>query len=138
MTKSSPCPFAKAILNGHSRCKFSETFHISERHGVQCTQPSTQQLCEQLSAQLHQQSHFALGVSRIPRQITSNMELRIQCGGINGLQQSCGHKVGIADIATLVELATDQFGVMEQLPYQQIIQSISRWSPKVRGRKRKG
>ncbi|MBC8520139.1 MAG: hypothetical protein H8D24_07015 [Gammaproteobacteria bacterium] len=134
MTKSFPCPFAKAILNGHSRCKFSETFHISERHGVQCTQPSTQQLCAQLSSQLHHQSHFALGVTRIPKQITSNMELRIQCGGLNGLQQCTSREDETTDIATLIEMATEMFGAIDKMPYQQIIQSISQWAPKRRGR----
>lgn len=138
MTNSYRCPFAKALLSGHSRCKNAESFHIAERHGMQCSHPEAQAICEDVATQLHEQSRFALGVTQLPQQMTSNMELRIQCGGINGLLDSTAdfNEPSPVDIHRLVVQAISEFGTIEQLPYSRIAQSISQWSARRRTRRR--
>lgn len=138
MTEHYRCPFARALLNGHSRCKSAESFHIAERHGMQCCDQENHNHCSKLAELLHQQSRFALGITQLPQQITSNMELRIQCGGIHGLLNSISaEQQPPIDIQTLVQQAMIQFGSIEQFPYQTIIQSINQWKPRQRGRGRK-
>ncbi len=134
--KTPICPFAKALLNGQSGCCHAESFHIAERHGIHCTQKGGQQQCKTFSDQLHQQSRFALGITQLPQQMTSNMELRIQCGGINGLQHALGKETSSTDIHQLVTEASSRFGGIAEIPYPEVIQSISRWSPRKRGRNR--
>ncbi len=138
MSPSYRCPFAKALLNNHSRCQYAESFHIAERHGIQCKLPAAQANCEILAQHLHEQSRFALGVTHLPQQLTSNMELRIQCGGINGVQRvmSEEQQEAVPDIYNLVQDAIEKFGALEQLPYSKIVQSISQWKPKRRSRRR--
>ncbi len=104
---------------------------------MQCRSPAAQEVCELLSEQLHEQSRFALGITHLPQQMTSNMELRIQCGGINGIA-SCieeDEQTPPVDIYTLVEKAVAQFGTIADIPYSRVAQSISQWKPKRRGRR---
>ncbi|HIJ22215.1 MAG: hypothetical protein HON68_06505 [Gammaproteobacteria bacterium] len=136
MTNSYRCPFARALLSGHSRCQFAESFHIAERHGMQCKDAAALKPCEDLAAELHKQSSFALGVTHLPKPMTSNMELRIQCGGINGIVKITGSSTTsdyLIDIYSLLRLAVDQFGSIEALPYSRVMQSISQWKPRRRG-----
>jgi len=68
--------------------------------------------------------------------MTSNMELRIQCGGINGIVKITGSSTTsdyLIDIYSLLRLAVDQFGSIEALPYSRVMQSISQWKPRRRG-----
>ena len=110
---------------------------------MQCNQPEAQKICEKLAAQLHQQSRFALGVTHLPKQMTSNMELRIQCGGINGLV-SCVSPVETLDTSSgspvdlyrLIQQAIIENGSLDQLPYPKVAQSISQWKPKRRTRRK--
>lgn len=136
MTNSFYCPFAKALLNSHSRCQFAESFHIAERHGIQCKQHVAHARCTSLATQLHEQSRFALGVTQLPRQMTSNMELRIQCGGINGIASCIDEPKPDSplEIYSLITAAVEQFGNIEALPYSRIAQAISQWKPKRRAR----
>ncbi len=133
------CPFAKALLSAHSRCRHAQSFHIAERHGIQCQGPeSAQQRCDQLAKLIHEQSRFALGVTHLPTQMTSNMELRIQCGGINGII-NCLQPPGLeppVDIDILLTQAIDQFGNLEQIPFSRVAQSITQWQPRRRARNR--
>lgn len=68
--------------------------------------------------------------------MTSNMELRIQCGGIDGLQNTLGERGTSVDIHQLIGEASSRFGSIAEIPYLEVIQSISRWSPRKRGRRR--
>jgi len=55
------------------------------------------------------------------------MEIRVQAGGLCGIQAlfSPGQQDKIEDIFALVEQAEIEFGSLEKLPYNQIVQSIS-------------
>lgn len=140
MTEARLCPFARALLKGQIRCQQAESFHVAERHGIQCSNPEKQTFCLEFSNHLHTKSRFALGVTHLPQQRTSNMELRIQCGGISGLLEVLDIELTPEnnDLQQLLEEARERFQEVEQLPYQQIIQSISQWQPKRRGRRGKG
>ncbi len=138
MNTPSSCPFAKALLSGQIQCQHAESFHIAERHGIQCNEPQAQPLCKALADQLHQQSRFVLGVTHLPQQMTSNMELRIQCGGINGILDLISPKKEAAssDLFSIIEQAIAEFGTVEALPYSKIAQSISHWKPRRRSRRK--
>ena len=55
------------------------------------------------------------------------MEIRVQAGGLNGMQAlfTPSRVDRIDDIHKLVEQAETEFGSLEQLPYSRIVQSIS-------------
>lgn len=80
-----------------------------------------------------------MGVTHLPQQMTSNMELRIQCGGINGIAH-CVNDSELAapiEIYSLITAAVAQFGSIEEIPYSRVAQSISQWKPKRRARRNK-
>ncbi len=138
-----PCPFARAILSGHAQCAHSASFHIGERHGMQCTVENAQSHCAEFSDLLHQNSRFALGVIEIPEHRTANMELRIQCGGLSGLQHTFAESQNqtaqitnqLADIQALITQALEQFKTIARFPYGKITRSIASWKPRRRGRR---
>ena len=137
MSENYLCFFAKALLNGQFRCKSAESFHIAERHGIQCSDEENHQQCETLANLLHEQSRFALGVTQLPQQATNNMELRVQCGGILGIQRSLSAEAeASSDIPTLIRQAILTFERIEKFPYPMIIQSVSQWKPHRRHRRR--
>ena len=55
------------------------------------------------------------------------MEIRVQAGGLSGIQSLLTPEPQdkVADIYTLIELAEAEFGSLENLPYNQIMQSVS-------------
>jgi len=140
VTEAHLCPFARALLKGQIRCQQAQSYHVAERHGIQCNNPEQQLFCLGFSDHLHAKSRFALGVTHLPQQRTSNMELKVQCGGINGLLEALNTQLTPAnnDLQQLLEQAREQFNGIDQLPYQQIIQSMSQWQPKRRGKRGKG
>lgn len=102
---------------------------------MQCTVPDAQLTCEAIAKALHEHSRFALGVTKLPQQMTSNMELRIQCGGINGIAAAVdGEYPAPVEIYTLIEQGIKEFETIEQFPYSTIAQAISQWKPRRRGR----
>jgi hypothetical protein len=58
-----------------------------------------------------------------------NMEIRVQAGGISGIQAlfSDGSEQKVDDIHALVEQAEAEYGSLERLPYDRIVQSVSRF-----------
>ena len=64
------------------------------------------------------------------------MEIRVQVGGLNGIQTLFTPEQqdkNIEDIFALVEQAETEYGSLEKLPYSRIVQSISSYQ----GRKSK-
>ena len=55
------------------------------------------------------------------------MEIRVQAGGLSGIQSLLTPEPQdkVEDIYTLIELAEAEFGSLENLPYNQIMQSVS-------------
>ncbi len=134
MSNASLCPFAKAIQGCRSHCSKAESFHIAERHGIQCADLLAHSQCAAVSEQLHQHSRFALGVTQLPQQRTNSMELQIQCGGIQGIYETA--PIEENNIFLLIKNAIEQYHGIEGLPYEKIIRHISGWKPPQRGKRR--
>ncbi|MBT3347889.1 MAG: hypothetical protein HOM84_02880 [Thiotrichales bacterium] len=133
-TDSTLCPFARAILNTHSHCRESESFHIAERHGVRCASAEMQRHCQSYFKEIKKESSFALGVTKLPQQMTSNMGLQMQCGAVEGLRRAVKNSKDESIIDTIIQ-AEQQFGSTHNFPYQQINQAISSWKSRKRGRR---
>ena len=57
------------------------------------------------------------------------MEIRVQVGGMSGIHALLAHEQQdkIEKIFALVEQAETEYGSLEMLPYNRIVQSISRY-----------
>lgn len=62
-------------------------------------------------------------------------DIKVQCGGLLGLQTQLNIDVGyppIANVYALVVAAANRYGSFERLPYGEIVQSVVAYEPRRR------
>jgi hypothetical protein len=125
-----PCPFEKALLNTCCTCSQSQRIHIAEREGMSCLTACSQQQCQQLLRYLCESAQFALKLRTMEIPLSHNKLLKIQCGGLQGLQTAIGIESAgepVKDIDNLVKQALSLFGEVRCFPYQEMIRFISHY-----------
>jgi hypothetical protein len=119
-----PCAFGKVILSRHCACSKVNKRYAAEREMVACTVDAEREQCHELLDLLRQNSAFALKLTHITPPLPHGPEMRVQCGGLQGLQMEVDGTEEVVDISALVEAARLKFGGLEQLPYSKIVQSV--------------
>lgn len=92
-------------------------------------------MCGEMLRVLRDKSRFVLRIQCISGPLPHNMELRVQAGGLQGLQAcfEVGSTAQIADVHGLVRRVNEKFRDFRKLPFEEIVQSVARF----RGRKRR-
>ena len=123
------CEFEKALTNNKAKCPYSRHFCLADREGYACKSRELSGKCRELLEMLRENSRFILKMQKTSNKLPHNMEIRVQVGGLSGILTllSPGQRDNIEDIFALVEQAEIEFGSLEKLPYNQIVQSISRY-----------
>lgn len=148
-----PCVFARALLAQAASCTLARRRSVGEREAVACPSPVAHANCDTLAALMHERARFAL---RLPAPATPLMHaqaMRLQCGGLAGLQQSLGPAAtGRAaagpttetasaraapaaappDVHALVGLAQQRHGSLTALPWEAIVAAMRAWAPRRR------
>ncbi len=136
-----PCAFEKAILARCCACSLAARQHIAEREAVACASPPARAQCAALRGLLRQNSVFALKLTQVDTPLPHAKEMKLQCGGLRGVQQtveSAGADTGsaaalttgaqelpqVADVHGLVQVAAGKFGGLANLPYSTVVQSV--------------
>ena len=119
------CAFRKAILAGCCSCSLVEKHYVAERELIVCADKSARVNCLLLHQLLSHNSIFALKHVHINEPLTHAQEMKLQCGGLIGVQYVAGGTTSIADVVSLVDAACLKFGTLEMLPFDQIVQSIT-------------
>lgn len=123
------CLFEKCLFAGHAGCSQSEKFNLAEREGIQCKSDKGQSQCAELLELLRHHSRFVLKASQEGGILSHAQALRIQVGGLRGLDQVMEKQQEtvrfIPDIYSLVSRAREQHGALESLPFDRIIQQIA-------------
>jgi hypothetical protein len=129
---NAPCIFARAILRRCCGCSRSQKLFIAEREAVACKSPGGRQRCEEVLEVLRDKAAFALKLPQIDGPLPHAKELKVQCGGMLGLQESLTHETTevIDDIHHLLEQAFEEYGSAEALPYTEVVRSISSFLPR--------
>ena len=127
-----PCVFAKAILRRCCACSRSQKLFIAEREAIACKSPGGRQRCNEVLAILHDKAAFALKLPRIDSELPHAKELKVQCGGMLGLQESLKHESIdiVSDIHQLLEQSFEEYGSAEMLPYTEVVRGITRFIPR--------
>lgn len=120
-----PCPFGKAILARCCACSLAGRLAVAERETVNCTQAAAREQCLELYDLLRRNSLFALRLLHADEPLTHANNMKLQCGGLHGLQRALDDSGDVVDVAALVEAARNKFGSLEAFPYSQIVQSVS-------------
>ncbi len=119
--ESIPCPFGKAILARCCQCSLSLKRNIAEREVAACSDRTAQSACQALLELLLDKALFAL--KHAQSEIPHAKAMKIQCGGLAGIAEACGSS--LEDVHALVLSAVERFGSLDDLPYSEIMKSIS-------------
>ena len=96
--------------------------NIAEREAVACNDKEALDRCIALRELLRNNFTFALGRPHIDGPLPHAQEMRIQCGGLKGLQHALDESDEVRDVAALVALARQKFDELEGFPYSLIVQ----------------
>ena len=136
------CVFEKALTNHKAACSLSDHFCLADREGYACKDQESSSKCREILDKLRENSRFVLKLREIDGPLPHNMEIRVQAGGLMGVAKLLDHlpvqlpaetQLAASDINTLVQAVIAQYGSLDALPYDEIVQSIVQFQ----GRKRR-
>lgn len=134
------CVFEKAILTRRFGCEHLVKINIAEREAAGCRHYPAQQQCHQFLERLRQKAAFALHLTQVQGPLPHAKELRVQCGGLLGLQGAEGEPDereanGVANITRLIQTAMNNHRTLDRLPFQEIVRGVTAFE--VRRRRRR-
>ncbi|MGB7931279.1 MAG: hypothetical protein WCH04_03495 [Gammaproteobacteria bacterium] len=123
------CVFEKAINSRRCSCKQSARFHLADREGVACGSDAGNILCIALLDALRRNARFSLHITHADGPLPHAKEIRVQIGGLLGLQKLLhpdqAQADSVNDINGLATEAIDRYGRIENLPYELIVQTLA-------------
>lgn len=123
------CPFERALLSRCVNCSVARRLLLAEREAVSCSDEAANRRCLALHEALHRNARFALHMD--PDQPWPfGKEIRAQCGGVLGLQETLGG--GDGDVAALVRVGVERYGAVEGFPYSEIMRAVVHYEPRKR------
>jgi hypothetical protein len=124
------CVFAKALLARAATCTLASRRDVAERSLLECPSPVARTNCGTLAALLHERARFALRLPLPGRPLTHMQALRLQCGGLQALQQQLD-ATG-TDVHSMVGLSHSHFGSLTDLPWATLVPALVAWQPRKR------
>jgi len=132
-----PCLYEKAVLQQCCKCHLARHFNLAERVGVACSTQAAQEQCRAFLSIMQDKSIFALQLTpSVDGKLPHAKKIKIQCGGINGLQLLAGSTETDKDVHQLLSDAVGRFGGLDQLPFEQIVRSVVRFEGRKRRKKK--
>ena len=133
------CPFSAPLVKHDFGCQFAT--EIIRRGGAEiaCEREEAYTRCVGLHTTIKQSALLAMGHSDDLLTLPHNVLVKIQYGGLLGLQSltasSGDEQGGIEDIASLVSHAAEAFQGLDQLPLDNINKAIVAFKTQRRGKK---
>lgn len=115
------CPFEKSLLSGCVSCSQQNSRQIAERVVLSCHSAVSWSDCVALRDAFRLNFTFALGKLHIDGPLPHAQEMRMQCGGLRGLQSVLSGCVDVSDVAVLILQAKSRYGELELFPFMQIV-----------------
>jgi len=131
------CVFEKAINSRVCNCSKSQRFNLADREGVACNSTAALERCMQFITLLREKARFTLQQVEASQKLPHAQEIRIQNGGLIGLQTHTSDQKTerIEDIHTLLLTAEKKCIKLDKLPYSRIMQTVSTYSIRKRRNK---
>jgi hypothetical protein len=129
-----PCVFERALLSRTAVCQLATNHAIAERETIACTSPVARVDCGQLSALLREKSAFAVRLPSTQRILPHALMMKIQCGGLLGLQRVIDPGATHPDVRRLVLAARQRFGELTALPFSEIVKGVAAFQLRKRPR----
>ena len=119
------CAFEKALVMRCVTCELASRHALAERESVACTSPVARTNCATFLGLLRERAGFSLKLSRPEASIPHAIAMKLQCGGLAGLQQALLAKE--PDAHLLVVEAQRRWGSLLDLPWPEIVGTIAAW-----------
>lgn len=94
---------------------------IAERELVKCRDMASHSRCRELYTNLRRSFSFALGTVRVDTPLPHAQEMRVQCGGLKGLQHTLSGTSEVKNVDELLENSLRQWGEIEDIPYSNVV-----------------
>ncbi|MDX1810937.1 MAG: hypothetical protein R3240_03250 [Gammaproteobacteria bacterium] len=118
-----PCVFQKAILSARCSCSHAQKLNIAEREAVACQNADARINCEAVYQAFIEKARFALHkLNDAP--LTHAESIKVQVGGVSGLQEVLGDQAEVPRIGDLIMKAYLQYPDLQDLPVDEIVRSI--------------
>jgi len=123
-----PCIFEKAILSTRCSCGHCQRLNLAEREGAACLSPTVANSCAELLTQLRHHAQFALKLSSLTKTLPHTKAMKIQGGGLLGLQAvlypHLANAKQVENISALIEQIITRYGQFNQLPPSEMLEVI--------------
>ena len=134
------CVFEKSILTNNCECSRAQRFCIAEREGVHCRSETGQARCLRWLDLLREQARFALRTEEGRQLLPHGKAMRLQVGGIRGLQRVLGITRSsptqtIDDVDGTLAAAEARFGALDNLPFSEIMREVAAYQIRKRSRR---
>lgn len=120
-----PCVFEKALLAGCVACECAQRMQIAEREAATCRDAASHSRCHELHDRLRHSFAFALGKIHDEEILPHAQEMRVQCGGLKGLQLVQSGVVEVENVAVLSESALRQWGDWAGIPWSEVVHAAA-------------
>ncbi|MFV2059361.1 MAG: hypothetical protein ACC653_01685 [Gammaproteobacteria bacterium] len=120
------CCFEKSITAKRCSCQFAIKFLLASREGVKCNNLKSKENCKHFLITLREHARFSLKQTKIDGPLPHKKEIKIQIGGLLGLQRLIENSedTNISNIIELLKNAITKYQSIENYPYDDIIQSV--------------
>lgn len=132
------CAFEKSVLTNECRCRCAERFCIAEREGVHCNCQPSQQRCLRWLELLREQARFALRTEDDRRLLPHGKAIRLQVGGMRGLNDIMAEESDASDdVDAALAAAQERFGALEAVPFSVVMRAVAAYQVRKRSRRRR-
>jgi hypothetical protein len=122
------CVFEKAINARRCSCEQSARFNLADREGVACKSGTGNAMCAGLLETLRRNARFSLRLTHADGPLPHAKEIRVQVGGLLGVQQLIGPdstpQDTVNNIYALCKSTYARYKNLQGLPLDRIMQAI--------------
>jgi len=119
------CPFEKTLNSRRCQCSKMKRVHLADRECVSCQEKTDWENCLDFMQLLRINAKFALKLTEVDGPLPHGKEIKVQNGSIIGLQKLFAPEYECKpDIYLLLNQALEKYKQFENLPLDQLMQSI--------------
>ena len=130
-----PCIFSTALLAGCAVCDAAEYRAQAESQSVRCLIPKAHSDCSLLYGLLRAKSVFALKQPDTSAAMPHALAMKLECGGLQGMQHALSIQGATPDIQQLHALAQGRYASLGELPFERIVGNIVHWQGRRRAKR---
>ena len=140
------CYFEKLLLLRYGQCEQAEKLLLAEREAFACKDAVAQQQCRRLLDNLRANARFALQITQANGPLPHAKEIKVQVGGIYGLQQlladenladttilsdedarfgeQAQERAPIENVHGTINKTVTKYQSLDKIPYNEVVKSI--------------